>query len=111
MRIYMYLYTLICIFTKGAKVYGKAASETDVGKQAQKVNQNIRDKIEDAREFWETSQNPVVHTLSNVWDSLTGETEEGIAVAAIRKKDPKFIKVCIQIGVGYIEKMYQPKRY
>lgn len=84
---------LIREILKGAKVYGKAAADTDVGKQAQKASQSIKDKIEDAREFWETSQNPVVHTLSNVWDSLTGETEEGIAVAAIRKKDPKFIKV------------------
>jgi hypothetical protein len=48
----------------GAKVYQKAASETDIGKSAQKATQNVRDKIEDAREFWETSQNPIIHTLS-----------------------------------------------
>jgi import inner membrane translocase subunit TIM44 len=44
------------------------------------------------REFWETSQNPIVHTLSGVWENLTGDTDEGITIAEIRKKDPKFVK-------------------
>ena len=78
---------------KGAKIYGQAAADTSVGKQAQKVSQNVRDKIEDAREFWETSQNPIVHTLSGVWENLTGDTEEGLIIAEIRKRDPDFIKV------------------
>lgn len=78
---------------KGAKRYSKAAAETDVGKQAQKVTQSMRDKIDDAREFWETSQNPIVHTLSGVWENMTGDTEEGLTISEIRKKDPEFIKV------------------
>ena len=77
---------------KGAKVYTKAAADTDIGKQAQKATQNVRDKIEDAREFWETSQNPVIHTLSGVWENMTGDTEEGLTISEIRKKDPGFVK-------------------
>lgn len=78
---------------KGAKIYTKAAADTDIGKQAQKATQSVKDKIEDAREFWETSQNPIVNTLAGVWENMTGDTEEGLAIAAIRKKDPAFIKV------------------
>ena len=78
---------------RGAKRYGKAVADTDVGKQAQKVTQSMKDKIDDAREFWETSQNPIVHTLSGVWENMTGDTEEGLTISEIRKKDPEFIKV------------------
>lgn len=78
---------------KGAKIYTKAAADTNIGQQAQKATQNVRDKIEDAREFWETSQNPIIHTLSGVWENMTGDTEEGLTIAEIRKKDPTFIKV------------------
>ena len=77
---------------KGAKLYTKAAADTDLGKQAQKASQSVKDKIEDAREFWETSQNPIIHTLSGVWENMTGDTEEGLTIAEIRKKDPAFIK-------------------
>jgi hypothetical protein len=79
---------------KGTAKFRKAAAETPVGQQAQKIGTNIKDKLDDVREFWETSQNPIVHTLSGVWDNLTGETEEGLTIAEIRKKDPKFDKVC-----------------
>ncbi len=78
---------------KGTKRVGSAAAGTDLGKQAEKVGQSVKDKIEDAKEFWETSQNPLVYTLSGVWDNLTGETEEGLAIAEFRRLDPSFIKV------------------
>ena len=48
---------------------------------------------QDAREFWETSQSPLVYKLSGAWESLTAPTEEGMAVAAIQKLDPDFILV------------------
>lgn len=83
---------LIREFLRTSKNAGKVASQTDVGKQAMAGAQNIRDKLEDAREFWETSQNPIVYTLSGVWDNLTGETEEGVTIAEIRKLDPNFLK-------------------
>jgi hypothetical protein len=50
-------------------------------------------RVQDAREFWETSQSPLVYKLSGAWESLTAPTEEGIAVAAIQKLDPDFILV------------------
>ena len=52
----------------------------------------MKEKIDDAKEFWETSQNPVVYALSGVWDNMTGETEEGICVTEILKLDPGFEK-------------------
>jgi len=78
---------------KKSKVVGNAAVQTDLGKKAQNVGQSVKDKVGDLREFWETSQNPLVYTLSGVWDNMTGETEEGIALNEIKKFDPKFNKV------------------
>jgi hypothetical protein len=72
----------------------------------------VKDKLEDAREIWETSQNPIIYTLSGIWDNVTGKlivktiplcgleccwnsgtTEEGRCIAQIRKLDPGFDKV------------------
>lgn len=78
---------------KGTKKVGAAAAETDLGKKAQNIGQNVKDKVADAREFWETSQNPLVYTLSGIWDNLTGPTEEGLATAAFRRLDPAWSKV------------------
>ena len=45
---------------------------------------------EDAREAWETSQNPWVYRVSSVYETVTAETPESIAVAELRKLDPEF---------------------
>jgi Tim44-like domain len=45
---------------------------------------------EDAREAWETSQNPWVYRASSVYDTLTQETAESIAVKELRVLDPDF---------------------
>lgn len=84
---------LIKEILKNSKKIGEAAAGTDIGKQAQKLGQGVRDKWEDAREVWETSQNPIVYTLSGVWENLTGTTEEGHCIAQLRKLDPAFDKV------------------
>lgn len=84
---------LIRELLKGTRKVGNVAASTDVGKKAVKVGQSVQDKLHDAREFWETSQNPLVYTLAGVWENMTGETEEGITIAEIRKLDPNFILV------------------
>lgn len=83
---------LIREMLKNSRKIGQQAASTDIGKKAVDTARSVQDKIGDAREFWETSQNPIVYTLSGVWDSLTGETEEGVAIAEIRRLDPKFVK-------------------
>ena len=45
---------------------------------------------EDAREAWDTSQNPWVYRISSVYDTLTAETAESIAVKELRQLDPEF---------------------
>ena len=45
---------------------------------------------EDAREAWETSQNPWVYRISSVYDTVTAATPESIAVAELRKLDQGF---------------------
>lgn len=55
---------------------------------------NAKEKVdvlkEDAREAWETSQNPWVYRISSVYDTVTAESPESIAVAELRKLDPEF---------------------
>jgi import inner membrane translocase subunit TIM44 len=45
---------------------------------------------EDAQEVWETSQNPWVYRVSSVYETITAETPESIAVAELRQLDPEF---------------------
>lgn len=57
---------------------------------AKKVKQRVDHLGEDAREAWETSQNPWVYRVSSVYETLTAETPESVAVAELRKLDPDF---------------------
>jgi import inner membrane translocase subunit TIM44 len=45
---------------------------------------------EDAKEAWETSQNPWVYRVSSVYDTLTAESPETRAVKELRQLDPEF---------------------
>ena len=83
---------LIREILKGSKKAYSAAADTDIGQKVEDAGERVKEKIEDAKEFWETSQNPVVYALSGVWDNMTGETEEGICVTEILKLDPGFEK-------------------
>jgi mitochondrial import inner membrane translocase subunit TIM44 len=57
---------------------------------AKKVKERVDHLTEDAREAWETSQNPWVYRISSVYETFTAETPEAIAVAELRKLDPDF---------------------
>lgn len=57
---------------RNSRKFTRTAAETPIGKKASEVGQSVKDKIEDMKEFWETSQNPLVYTLSGVWDTMTG---------------------------------------
>ena len=57
---------------------------------AKKAKEKLDDIKEDAREVWETSQNPWVYRVSSVYDTLTAETPESIAVKELRILDPTF---------------------
>ena len=83
---------LIREILKGSKKAYNVAADTDLGHKAEDMADRMKEKVEDAREFWETSQNPIVYTLSGVWDNVTGETEEGICISEILKLDPAFDK-------------------
>jgi import inner membrane translocase subunit TIM44 len=70
---------------------GTKLADTELGRQAGKLRGKLQDRVEDARELWETSQNPIVYKLSSMWDDLTSETELGIALREIRRADPDFV--------------------
>lgn len=57
---------------------------------ASKVKEKVDHLSEDAREAWETSQNPWVYRVSSVYDTLTAESEYAVAVRELRKLDPDF---------------------
>lgn len=57
---------------------------------ANKARERADDLREDAREAWETSQNPWVYRASSVYDTLTAETEYAAAVRELRVLDPEF---------------------
>ena len=44
----------------------------------------------DAREVWETSQNPWVYRISSVWDTFTAESDEARATKELRRLDADF---------------------
>lgn len=39
---------------------GSKLADTELGRQAQKLRTGLKDRVEDVREVWETSQNPLV---------------------------------------------------
>jgi import inner membrane translocase subunit TIM44 len=57
---------------------------------AKKIKKKVDHLREDAQEAWETSQNPWVYRVSSVYETVTAETPESIAVAELRKLDPEF---------------------
>lgn len=57
---------------------------------AKKAKEKLDHLNEDAREAWETSQNPWVYRASSVYDTLTAESEFAVAVRELRVLDPAF---------------------
>ncbi|CAL1384177.1 unnamed protein product [Linum trigynum] len=45
---------------------------------------------EDMRERWETSDNPIVHKIQDVSDTIFHETDTASCIKEIRKRDPSF---------------------
>jgi hypothetical protein len=68
--------------TKGHIIYEKSG--------AKKVKQELDHLSDDAREAWETSQNPWVYRVSSVYDTLTAESDYTAAVRELKKLDPDF---------------------
>jgi mitochondrial import inner membrane translocase subunit TIM44 len=66
------------------------SDELYVKSGAKQVKQKVDHLSEDAREAWETSQNPWVYRISSVYETMTAETPESMAVAELRKLDPTF---------------------
>lgn len=57
---------------------------------ASKAHEKISNISEDAREAWETSQNPWVYRVSSVYDTVTAESESAMAERELRELDPHF---------------------
>lgn len=57
---------------------------------AAKIKEKVDVIRDDAKEAWETSQNPWVYRISSVYDTLTAATPESIAVKELRILDTNF---------------------
>ena len=57
---------------------------------AKEAKAKIDDAKEDAREAWETSQNPWVYRVSSVYDTLSAESESAMTERELRELDPDF---------------------
>lgn len=57
---------------------------------AAQAREKLSHVSEDAREAWETSQNPWVYRVSSVYDTLTAESEHGMTERELRELDPDF---------------------
>ena len=69
-------------------------------KVASGASKKFSDTAEDAREIWETSQNPLVYRMHSVYNNVFGETDMGEAIREIRKVDPNFSMESFQEGKG-----------
>lgn len=54
------------------------------------VREKLEDVKEDAKEAWETSQNPWIYRVSSVYDTITAESETAMAERELRVLDPDF---------------------
>ncbi|KAL8089148.1 mitochondrial import inner membrane translocase subunit TIM44-2 [Apium graveolens] len=61
-----------------------------VGGLSEPVVTKTQELAEDVREMWEVSDNPVVHKIQDINESVFGETAAGISVKEIRRRDPSF---------------------
>lgn len=81
---------------KGTEAYTKftkarsAAKKSSVGQKVSEVKTKVQDKMEDAREEWDTTQNPLVWKIRDASDQMFSETEAGIAQTKIRDQFPDF---------------------
>lgn len=57
---------------------------------AKAAKEKLDDISHDAKEAWETSQNPWVYRISSVYDTMTAETDMAIATRELQKLDPEF---------------------
>jgi import inner membrane translocase subunit TIM44 len=51
---------------------------------------DVRTTFGEARELWDSSQDPFLHTIRNVGDKIFGETDTGFAIGELKKLDPSF---------------------
>ena len=72
----------IDILGKSQEIYEKSG--------APKAREKISNISEDAREAWETSQNPWVYRISSVYHTITAESESGMTEIELRELDSYF---------------------
>ena len=55
-----------------------------------KLQEDLTDKVEEAKERWETSQDPRVWKMRDMVDKVVGESDTGVAIGEIMQSDPNW---------------------
>lgn len=77
-----------------------------------KLQEQLQDKVEEARENWETSQDPRVWKMRDMVDRVVGETDTGMAMGEIMSRDPhwnylEFLKEMEEVMIPEIVKAFR----
>ena len=70
------------ILNSGEEIFEKSG--------ARGAKEKLEDVKDDAKEAWETSQNPWVYRVSSVYDTMTAESESAMTERQLRDLDPDF---------------------
>ncbi|KAJ7972650.1 mitochondrial import inner membrane translocase subunit TIM44-2-like [Quillaja saponaria] len=65
-------------------------SKQQINKIAEPVVEKSKEIAEDLRERYETSDNPIVHKIQDINDSMSQETDAALSYKEIRRMDPSF---------------------
>lgn len=64
----------------------QAVAASPVGTAARAVQTRVSDRIEDAREVWETSQHPLIVSASSAVDTVLAESEQARGVTCCSRR-------------------------
>ena len=69
---------------------GSRVAATSAYQKTAKVKESIDDKVEDLRDSYETTQNPVVWAVRDSVDEVFAESDEAAAITELKRLDPEF---------------------
>jgi len=64
--------------------------KTKLYQSSMKAKEKVHDKVEELRDTYETSQNPLVWRVREVGDSIMAESDTSLAMGELKRMDPKF---------------------
>ncbi|XP_058208248.1 mitochondrial import inner membrane translocase subunit TIM44-2 isoform X2 [Rhododendron vialii] len=89
---------------KAKKMQGHPISKRVSGYSEPMVTKG-QEFVEDIRDRWETTDNPVVHKIQGATETVFGETATAVSLKEIRRRDPSF---SLQDFVAEVQEVVRP---